>query len=103
MWRNEPLLYLICGKLILETQAVIHPPARVFRLRFILCQRGTELGGQMCQLTASLRPLSQKSYDGEEASRGRIHSCFWRQDAPQADISKEADFQEQFQRYNKVK
>ncbi len=38
MQRNEPLLYLICGKLILETQAVIHPPACVFRLWFILCQ-----------------------------------------------------------------
>lgn len=76
MWRNEPLLYLICGKLILETRAVIHPRACVFRRRFILCQRGIELGGQMCQLTASLRLLSQKSYDGEESSWGRIHSYF---------------------------
>lgn len=33
MWRNEPLLDLICGKLILETEAVIHPPARL-----LLCQ-----------------------------------------------------------------
>lgn len=49
--------------------------ACVFRLRFILCQRGIKPGGRMCQPTASLRPLSQKSYGGEEASRGRIHSC----------------------------
>lgn len=72
MWRNEPLLYLICGKLILETQAVINPPACVFRLRLILCQRGIELGGQMCQLAASLRPLSQKSYDGEDARKDSL-------------------------------
>lgn len=27
----------------------------------------------MCQPTASLRPLSQKSYDGEEAEEGFTH------------------------------
>lgn len=74
MWRNEPLLYLICGKLIQESQAVIHPLACVFRLQFIVCRRGIKLGGQMCQRSSSPRPLSQKSYDGQDADRGGIHA-----------------------------
>lgn len=50
-----------------ETQAAIHPPACVFGLRFILCRREIELGGQMCQLLAS-EGRRHKSYGGEEVS-----------------------------------
>lgn len=99
-WRNEPLLYLICGKLILETRAVINPAACVFRLRFMLCQRGIELGGQMCQLTASLRPLSLKSYDAEKPVR--IHSSFWWQKSSTSKYHR-GNPQVHLQRYNKVK
>lgn len=52
----------------------------------------------MCQFTASLRPLSHKSYGGEEASRGRIHSRFG-----DRNIAEEAHLQVQLEGYKKLK
>lgn len=76
MWRNEPQLYLICGKLILRLRLPFIPPlvCLVSNLYFV---RG--------------------EYSWEDKCAHGFCSHFWQQEVPAAHIMEQANFQVQLE------